>query len=215
MTLSRLVLFPRSFEDDNDLAVPWLKILEFAFVWEVRMLYLVPIIVSMLLASNVVGYAIAALSGCFLFFFDSVVSVLVTILFLHPIVKTLGEATPTVLQECKGYRHMQRTKWMTVFGAVLSVSSSTLLYTMGILLTTNSWDSIYWTSPWLNVIVFPINADSMLNDIGMLLLSGMTHSVLLKVWPSPAMAELELVNTAGEPIINSRAYEETHDTGPV
>ena len=69
----------------------------------------------------------------------------------------------------------------------------------------------------MNVFVFGINAYSVLNDIGMMFLSGMCRKILLESplssWivsskKSGVAVEPELLNTAGDLIINSRAYEE-------
>jgi hypothetical protein len=37
--------------------------------------------------------------------------------------------------------------------------------------------SIFFRSPWLNALVFGMNASSVLNSIGMMLLSGVFHDV--------------------------------------
>ena len=211
-----LYSFLRSFDDDNDPAVRWLKLLDVAFVWEVRLLFLVLAGVLFYLVYKPAAFVLTIVLGASLLVLDSVVSVLVTMIFLRPIVKTMKEASSFVAQESAGYRHMQQTKWMTLFGAVLTVSSSTLLYINGILQFMSKKDSLFWTSPWLNVGVFGGNADSILNDIGMMFLSGMARTLVLEVPLSSTnlsskkrgmRVEPEVLNAAGEPIINSRAYE--------
>ena len=211
-----LYSFLRSFDDDNDPAVRWLNLLDIAFVWEVRLLFLVLAIAIVDLVYEPAAVVVAIMLGASLLVLDSIVSVLVTIIFLRPIVKTMREASFSAAQESAGYRHMQRTKWMTLFGAVLTVSSSTLLYINGILQVMSEEDSLFWTSPWLNFGVFGGNADSILNDIGMMFLSGMARTFVLKVPLSSTnlsskkrgvRVEPEVLNAAGEPIINSRAYE--------
>ena len=74
---------------------------------------------------------------------------------------------------------------------------------------------MYYASPWLHINVFPVNADSILNDIGMLFLSGTARHLLTTLTSSTHFStkrsvkvEAELLNVAGELIINSRAYEE-------
>jgi hypothetical protein len=37
--------------------------------------------------------------------------------------------------------------------------------------------SIFWSSPWLNVLVFPLACDSVLNDVGVLFVSGVMKNV--------------------------------------
>ena len=60
---------------------------------------------------------------------------------------------------------------MTLAGASLTVTSSTVLYVNFILAMVSKESTVYWTSPWMNVFVFGKNLNSVLNDIGLLLLS--------------------------------------------
>ena len=101
--------------------------------------------------------------------------------------------------------------------SVLTVLSSTAVYIVAILQMMNETSSVYWTSPWLNMWVFPVNADSIFNDIGMTLLSGMARSFVLEaphlssrhssMNRTRVKVEPELLNAAGEAVIDSRAYD--------
>ena len=204
-----LFCFLHSLDDAKDPAVRWLKLADLAFVWEVRLLFLVPVIVLIKLVYEPAAYIIAIVYGASLLILDSVVSVLITIIFLRPIVTTMREARVSVVRESAGYRRMQRTKWMTLFGVVLTASSSTLLYVNVILQIASEEDSLYWTSPWLNFTVFGSNADSIVNDIGMMFLSGMARTIVLDTRVSSTTfltkkksvkVEPELMQAAGEPI---------------
>jgi hypothetical protein len=62
---------------------------------------------------------------------------------------------------------------MTLLGASLAVVSSTALHVnMGMLLVLRGPGTPFQTNPCLNAMVFGINLDSVLNDLGMLLVCG-------------------------------------------
>ena len=109
---------------------------------------------------------------------------------------------------------MQQTKWMTLGGTLLAVLSSTILYTIVIIQMLSPSESSFWSSPWLNFQALPVNADSILNDVGMMWLSGMARKIVETVVPKDETTvttklSAEAVNPrTGELIINSRAYEE-------
>ena len=108
---------------------------------------------------------------------DTTFSVIITAIFLLPILKVLGEGKG-VAQHSAGYKKMQQTKWMTFFGATLSVVSSTLLYVNLLLLIFGSF-SRYERNPWLNPWVFGMNVDSICNDVGMIFACGVLKSAAL------------------------------------
>ena len=107
-----------------------------------------------------------------LFVQDTTFSVVVTALFLRPIYKVLRESGVGV-QRSDGYKSMMKTKWMTLSGASLAVLSSTALYINGLLwIMLGQMGNQWLANPYLNIAVFGVNLDSVLNDIGMLLACG-------------------------------------------
>jgi hypothetical protein len=99
---------------------------------------------------------------------DTYFSVLITKSFIEPIAKVLEEASAA--NQSEGYKRMQQTKWHTLVGSTLVVFSSTFLYINCLLCFMIGGP--FWASAWLNVSVFGMNLDSILNDIGMIVLSG-------------------------------------------
>jgi hypothetical protein len=72
---------------------------------------------------------------------------------------------------------MQKTKWTTLVGSTVAVTTSTLLYINIMCMiaagaSASENPSIWWTSPWLNAFTFGINMDSVANDVGLALASG-------------------------------------------
>ena len=81
---------------------------------------------------------------------------------------------------------MQKTKWMTLAGSALAVLSSSVLYVNVVLSMFLGERGNKWhTSPYLNYWVFGLNLDSVLNDVGMLLVCG-----VLKTVPCTALAKI-------------------------
>jgi hypothetical protein len=99
----------------------------------------------------------------------------VTALFLRPIFKVLGEVGGV---RSEGQINLEKTKWLTLMGASLSVLSSTALYiNFGLLIAIGDPGNPFYTNPYLNILVFGNNLDSVLNDIGMLLACGVIKKV--------------------------------------
>ena len=73
------------------------------------------------------GLVVATVGGILVIVMDTTFSAMITTIFLLPILKVLGEGKGAA-QHSAGYKKMQQTKWMTMFGASFSVLSSTLLY---------------------------------------------------------------------------------------
>jgi hypothetical protein len=123
---------------------------------------------------------------------DIAFSSIVTALFLLPIYKTLregGVAKDTDdddrAQAFKdAHASLQKTMWMTFLGSSLTVVSSTALY-INILLwaVVGGYGTPLWANPLLNAFVFGLNMDSVLNDLGMLLVCG-----VLKTASVPSIA---------------------------
>ena len=94
---------------------------------------------------------------------------------------------------------------------MLAVTSSTALYVNGVLfMLLGEYGNPYYANPYLNIWVFGINANSMVNDVGMLLLSEMLKTVscgaLARLYstidPRKQSQEVAIVSVS-----NSRAYE--------
>ena len=67
------------------------------------------------------------------------------------------------------FQRMQTTKWMTVGGVALAVCSSSLFYIncLGYFI----WFDYFNANKWLNPLIVFGNVDSILNDLGMLMVS--------------------------------------------
>jgi hypothetical protein len=119
--------------------------------------------------------ALACFAGVFGFILatDALFSVVVTYIFLKPMLEVLqasGRQKSTVAS-----RRLQRTKRWNLVGVVITVGSSTLLYVNMIVyvLLTFFRDFSFNKSNFLNPFAFGCTLDSILNTIGMILLSGM------------------------------------------
>ena len=78
----------------------------------------------------------------------------------------------------EGQISLEKTKWLTLLGASLAVISSTAFYiNFGLWVVLGDNGKPFYTSPYLNVMVFGINLDSVLNDIGMLLACGVVKKI--------------------------------------
>jgi hypothetical protein len=146
--------------------------LEGSFKWEARTLYIVAVTIVVGQISSATAELVFATASCILIVvMDTTFSAMITTIFLLPILKVLGEGKGAA-QHSAGYKKMQQTKWMTMFGASLSVLSSTLLYVNFLLAIFGGRGSQYDIVPWLNITVFGISMDSICNDVGMLFVCG-------------------------------------------
>ena len=80
---------------------------------------------------------------------------------------------------------------MTLVGAGASVLSSTLLYMNFALFFLSQSGDPFWANPLLHPLVFGANADSVVNDLGLILVCGVLKTLSLKklvstVQPAPA-----------------------------
>ena len=108
---------------------------------------------------------------------DTAFSALVTAIFLRPIFKVLRDGR-AVAQHSAGYKSMIKTKWLTLLGASLAVFSSTALYiNMGLFFVLGGNGLPFWANPYLHIMVFGMNLDSVLNDVGMLVACGVLKKV--------------------------------------
>ena len=110
---------------------------------------------------------------------DTTFSCMVTALFLLPIFEILGKVGAVRSEEQVS---LEMTKWLTLLGSTLAVLSSTALYiNIGLWLTLGGPGKPFFENPYLNVFVFGINLDSVLNDIGMLLACGIIKKATWKM----------------------------------
>jgi hypothetical protein len=111
----------------------------------------------------------------FSFVQDTVFSCAVTALFLRPIYSVLrgGKDNNLTLQSA-AYKSLLKTKWMTLGGVTLAVVSSTVLYVNLLLyFILGGFGKPFFTNPYLNIWVFGMNMDSVLNDVAVLLACGL------------------------------------------
>ena len=143
--------------------------LEASFKWELRTLWFGPLFVIVFFFSRQVGFIILALMMVALIATDGAFSIVVTMIFIRPISRVLREGGRNVARHSKGRRGLQKTMYMTLFGSSLAVFSSTALYITAIV---NAVQPGSLESPWSHALVFGINLDSILNDVGMLFVCG-------------------------------------------
>ena len=138
-----------------------------------------------------------------------------TALFLRPIYKVLRE-TGSAGSHSAGYRNMLKTKWMTLIGSTFAVMSSTVLYVNVILWVLSEGGDPFWTNPLLNPFVTGINADSIANNLSMILVCGVIKTLSgealyrrISTAVSPGQRQTAVVQPP--PVfefINSQAYNE-------
>ena len=66
---------------------------------------------------------------------------------------------------------------------------------------------LLWTSPYLNVQVFGINVDSVLNDVGILMVSGLLKVVVLRIFAQFKFAGKKLESECPVTEVSTNAYE--------
>ena len=120
-----------------------------------------------------------------------------------------------MVQESAGYKSMLKTKWMTLAGAGLTVMSSTVLYInaigflVGVFLVGS--ETPFWANPYLNMFVFGVNLDSVLNDVGMFLVCGVLKTVsctaLTTYFSAYFSTARDTVVPLPQPVFDSQAYE--------
>jgi hypothetical protein len=116
---------------------------------------------------------------CSLLVQDTVFSCVVTALFLRPIFQVLrqvGNARRDM--RSPGQISLEKTKWLTLAGASLAVVSSTACYiNFGLWVVLGGYGKPFYANPYLSVVVFGFNLDSVLNDVAMLLACGVLKKV--------------------------------------
>jgi hypothetical protein len=145
-----------------------------AFAWEIRVLYLVPAGLVVYFISLPAAYVFIGVAAVGVLATDGLFSIVVAKAFLRPILQALHPAHGQPRSEAA--RLILRTKWTTFAGVTLAVLSSSLLYLNGVLWT--AVPATFGPSAWLNPLVFMVNVDSVLNDVSMLLVSGLLQNCL-------------------------------------
>jgi hypothetical protein len=161
------------------------------------------------------GLAVGATIVLFVLITDTIFSVIVTFIFLKPILDLLQAARGTVQTAAK--ERLERTKRWNFAGLILTVVSSTALYLHVIaffVLSVLHQCSLLHSSVFGNPAVFGVSMGSMLNIVGMSLLCGMFKDTALpsryvtlfksKVEPSSRGEQRQKIGL----IIDSHAYSE-------
>jgi len=100
---------------------------------------------------------------------DLFVSIFLTVVFLRPLLELLDRGRSASNSEA--YIQIRRTKIFTLCGALLAVTSSSLLYIN--LLVWYLWGYVHDPdNAYLNPLLFGANVDSIVNDVSMLLACG-------------------------------------------
>jgi hypothetical protein len=161
------------------------------------------------------GIAVGAAIIPFILITDTIFSVIVTFIFLNPILDVLQAARGNVQTTAKG--RLERTKRWNFAGLILTVVSSTALYLHMIayyVLSVLHQYSLLHSSVFGNPHVFSVQMVSMLNILGMILLCGMFKDTLLPSRRVPSSKNMVRPSALGEQrkkigfIIDSHAYSE-------
>jgi hypothetical protein len=185
-------------DEDDSSTIFSVRRLAISLKWEIRTLLFVPIGILAYFFIPIAGYLLLGLTLVVTLLTGSAFSVIATVIFLGPILRVLNAGDRIVENHRSmraGYRRLQQTKHMTLWGCFIAVSSSSMLYINLFLWLTIG--GVFDRSPWLNPFVFGMNLNSILNDIGLLLVCG-----VFKKLPSPAEAQGRL-RQAGSQIKNS------------
>jgi hypothetical protein len=164
------------------------------------------------------GIAVAATITFFIFITDTIFSVIVTFIFLKPILDLLQAARGAVQTAAKG--RLERTMRWNFAGLILTVVSSTVLYLHMIaffVLSVLHQYSLLHNSMFGNPYVFGVQIVAMLNILGMILMCGMFKDTELPSLPSrlATLSKYKVGPSALEEqrkelgfIIDSHAYSE-------
>jgi len=185
--LERAKVMNRLMEDEGESAVETLETLERYFGLEGRTIYFVLLGVAVHFVGyitdgnesdvNVTATAFKILEYAILLIMalDTYFSIVITSIFLRPVLKVLREGKGQVAAQSKGYVQLQKTMYMTLFGSSMAVISSTYLYINLLLFfdeQAHGLRNTIETNPIWNPLVIAGNMDSIVNDIGMLFVSG-------------------------------------------
>jgi hypothetical protein len=127
------------------------------------------------------GFAVCAALIAFVFITDTIFTVIVTYIFVKPVLNILKAAGGHV--HTPASRALQRTKWWNFAGVLVTVGSSTLVYInlIAYLVLTHLQQYALSRNTWANPTSFGLTVDSILNTIGMMLLCGMFKDVHLSL----------------------------------
>jgi hypothetical protein len=122
------------------------------------------------------SFAVIIIGALFVFISDTCFSVIVSKLFLDPLLGVLNNNRDPLKQPSELDRRLRHTVRMTFNGTLLAVFSCSLLY-VHIVMYVLFFDHLAY-SPWSHPFVFSVNASSILNLVGMLMASGtMNHAI--------------------------------------
>jgi hypothetical protein len=126
-----------------------------------------------------IAHGVAAVIVTFVLITDTIFSVIVTYIFLKPMLEALQAPGRTL--DTLGSRRLYRTKRWNFAGVLVTVGSSTVLYINSIAYFTLTFHRQHSLngSVWGNPFTFGIAVDSILNTLGMILLCGMFKDVSL------------------------------------
>jgi hypothetical protein len=152
--------------------------------------------------------AVAAVIVTFVLVTDAIFSVIVTYIFLKPVLEVLQAAGGNVRTEAS--RRLGRAKRWNFAGVLVTVGSSTVLYVNMLayfilaFLREHSLNRSVWGSPF----TFGLAVDSILNTLGMILLCGMFKDASLR--SRLAITSRKKVSAAADLgyIIDSHAHSE-------
>jgi hypothetical protein len=159
--------------------------------------------------------ALAAPIILFILITDTIFSVIVTFIFLKPILDLLQTARGIV--RTTATRRLERTKRWNFAGLILTVVSSTALYLHGLayfVLSVFHQHSLTNSSMFGNPFAFGFHMVSMLNILGMILLCGMFKDTVLPSrfvhWSNIMVGPSDLVERRQELgiAIDSHAYSQ-------
>jgi len=220
-------------DEPNDSTAEQLETLRRYLALEVRAMY--PVLLGIILhlagtlsddvTSKDAGFLVLEYTILYIMANDLFFSVVITFLFLRPISQILDEGGSGMASQSKGYKHLRDTRRMTLLGSSMAVISSTYLYINLLLFfnASNSRGGLFYDNskldfledPNLNPLVVVGNADSMVNDVGMLLVCGVFKYTLREKflnrygYSSTGKSNAEVKPASGDKPLpfDSRAYD--------
>jgi hypothetical protein len=151
--------------------------LDRAFTFELRLLHIIPAGSILFFVYKPAVFVVVSLAGVSILITDALFSVIVSMIFLRPIVHAQRLRWKQAPQRrSRSHKLMARAKWETFVGVALAVASSSVLYINLIVWGAMPRTGPFGLNPWLNPWTFMANLDSVLNDISMLLVSGLLTS---------------------------------------
>ena len=139
---------------------------------------------------------------------------MLTALFLRPIFRILGEVGGV---RSARQTSLEKTKWLTLLGASLTVLSSTAIYiNIGLLAVLGGPGKQFYANTYLHPFVFGINLDSVLNDVGLLLACRIIKKITWQAVTKP-ISTMRLKRSRAirmipiAPVFDSNAYNNDRD----